>query len=94
MQTTSVSHSDHLVLLISLTNTSVIQTCKKTTPKRFEPHWIKEDECLEVFDKLWIPDPSSSVDSVRINFGSILDHLLEWSKKKYGNLPLKIKQIK
>ncbi|KAI5677159.1 hypothetical protein M9H77_08109 [Catharanthus roseus] len=48
---------------LRLTNTSVIQTCKKTTPKRFEPHWIKEDECLEVFDKLWIPDPSSSVDS-------------------------------
>ncbi|KAI5683577.1 hypothetical protein M9H77_04805 [Catharanthus roseus] len=67
---------------------------KKARSKRFAPHWLKEDDCLEVFDKLWIPKPSPSADSVKTNFSSILDHLLDWSKRKYRNLPLKIKRIK
>lgn len=46
------------------------------------------------FYNLWIPNPSPYIDSIGNNFDSILDHLLEWSKKKYGNLPLRINQIK
>lgn len=63
-------------------------------PKCFEPYWLKDDECFEFFDKLWIPDHNPSVNSVISNLGSILDHFLEWCKQKHGILPLKIKQVK
>lgn len=88
------NHFDHLSLHISLSNASAIPVGGTTKPKHFELYWIKEDECLEFFDKLWIPNPTPSAESVRDNLHSILDHLLEWSKKKYINFPLRIKQLK
>lgn len=54
---------------------------------------MKDDNCLEFFDKLWLLDPSHSTDKVRENISFILDHLLEWSKKKHGNIKRSIKKI-
>lgn len=92
--TASVNHSDHLSLSIPLFQSINSCTCQKSKPKRFEPHWMKKEECLTFFDKLWLPDPNPSKDSVRTNFESILEHLLEWSKKKFGHFPLHIKKVR
>lgn len=77
-----------------LSNGVFVSLRRKRRPKHFEAHWMKNNECFKAFDKLWIPDPHPSVDSVCSNLGSILDHLLVWIKKKHGNLPLKTKQVK
>lgn len=55
---------------------------------------MKEEECLEFFDKLWILENNRPTYSVRTNFSSFSDYLLDWSKVKFGNLPLRIKQIR
>lgn len=39
-------------------------------------------------------DSLVSAKNVRLNLSSIHDHLLEWSKKKHGNLALGIKKIR
>lgn len=67
---------------------------RKSSPRCFEPHWIKDEDCLDFFYKLWLLDPAPSTDVVRSNVNSILDHILEWSKKKHGNLALNIKRVR
>lgn len=62
--------------------------------KYFEPHWLKDDEYSVYFKQLWLPDPSPIADSVRSNLSSILEHLLEWNRKKYGNLTHNIKRTR
>lgn len=54
----------------------------------------KDGDCLEFFDKLWVLDPTSFADSVRSNLNSILDHLLELSKKKHGNIVNNIRKTR
>lgn len=46
------------------------------------------------FDKLWVPNTNPSANSIRTKLESILEHLLEWSKKKFGNLLLYIKKLR
>lgn len=81
----SINHYDHLAHHISLSNSTINPTSRISKNKRFRPHWMWEEECYDSFNKLWILDSSLSADSIRTNLGSILDHLMEWSKKKYGN---------
>ncbi|KAI5648255.1 hypothetical protein M9H77_34260 [Catharanthus roseus] len=42
---------------------------------------------------LWLPNPAFSTDAARSNVNSILDHLLERSKKKHGNIDLNITRV-
>lgn len=77
VQTKSVNHFDQLALHISLFNISANHTGRKYRPKRFEPHWTKEEECLEFFDNFWILENYPTAGSVRTNLSSILDHLLD-----------------
>lgn len=72
---TSTRHSDTLALFIRLSSISNFCDPWKTRPKCFELHWTKDEECFDFFDKLWLPDPSSSAYVARSNFCSILDHL-------------------
>ncbi|KAI5662891.1 hypothetical protein M9H77_22214 [Catharanthus roseus] len=41
---------------------------RKARPKCFEPHWIKDEECFEFFDKLRIPDSSLTSKKKHGNF--------------------------
>lgn len=45
---------------------------------------MKDEECHDFFEKLWLTDPHPTVDSVILNLGAILEHL-DWSKFKHGN---------
>lgn len=92
--TTLVNHADHLALSIHLFQNSNSCTRRKSKLKRFDPHWMKEEECLEFFYKLWSLDPNPWADYVRTNFKLILEHLLDWSKKKFGHLPICIKKVR
>lgn len=81
-----VSHSDHLALILKLKDSFDSSQWKCSRVKRFEPHWTKYEDCIELFEKLWLPDIHPSAESVRSNIGSLLDHLLEWNKKKYRDM--------
>lgn len=48
-------------LHISLSNSVVNHTGRISKPRCFEPHWMREEECYDFFDKLWIPDSNPSV---------------------------------
>lgn len=66
---TSVSHSDHLALIISLYRGPNFNNTKRTKKKHFEPYWLKDDECSIYFNRLWLSDPSPTTDSVISNLG-------------------------
>ena len=89
----SVSHSDHLA--IAITNEVFIHDRVPRAAKvmRFEPLWLREEECKDIFEKLWIPQPSPTATNVRNNITSIRDHLSQWSFSKFGSIPHKIKKI-
>lgn len=94
VKNTSVSRSDHLSLILHLENSTDATLRKCHRVKRFEPHWRKDEDCTVFFEKLWLPESHPSSDSIRSNIGSILEHLLEWSKTKYGVLPSYIKKAR
>lgn len=93
MRNTSISHPDHLdpIINFSLVSNNYGNSRPK---KRFKPHWLNDDERFDVFNKLWLPDLSPSAGNVRSNLSSILDHLLDESWKKYGNLVYSIKSAR
>ncbi|KAI5662020.1 hypothetical protein M9H77_21343 [Catharanthus roseus] len=92
--TTSVSHSDHLALILYLESCIDVSLRNFHRIKRFEPHWTKDEDCVGIFEKLWLPDPRPSVDSIRSNIGTILEHLLECNKKKFGDIPTCIQKAR
>lgn len=59
----------------------------------FKLYWTKDEDCFEFFNKLWLPDPSPSVDSVREKLSFIFNHLLDWSKNEHGNLMTTIRKL-
>lgn len=68
-KSTSVNHSDHLVLYIFISHTSVSSSSRLPRPKWFESHWIKANECHDFLEKLWTPDTHHTVDYVKSNIG-------------------------
>lgn len=77
MQNTFVSHSNHLALVLYLNNASSAHNNMGQRIKIFEPHWTKDEDYANFFEKLWLPDPHPLAETIGTNFGSILDHLLE-----------------
>lgn len=86
---TLVGYSDHLALVIHLSPAPNPYVHKKPRPKWFEPHWLKNEECME-----YLISFGPSVDSIRSKLSYILDHFLEWSKKKHDNLTHSIKRVR
>lgn len=58
VRNTMVSYSNHLATIITLNQVSCSSGSLRPKSKRFEPHWIKDEECVDFFNKLWLPDSS------------------------------------
>lgn len=86
VQNTSVSHSNHLALVLCLQQASSAQSSRVKRVRCFEPHWTKDEDFMEFFEKLWFLDNHPFIDVIHSNLGSILYYLEDWNKKKFGNI--------
>lgn len=86
MCNTSIIYCNHLALVINLPQGSSSYGSSRPKNKRFLAPLDSRSLFIVYFNNLWLPDLTLSTHNVRTNFSSILDHFLEWSKKKYGNL--------
>ncbi|KAF4392848.1 hypothetical protein G4B88_011843 [Cannabis sativa] len=72
-------HSDHRPVVASLENVVRLKHQGNQRRFRFETHWLKDDECLDIVDQTWLtPDaPLDSQDSIIDIFGRCADSEIE-----------------
>ena len=88
--------SDHRALLLRLKPHQDImgRRFKRKIAFRFEPWWMKEEECVEVICNAWQSFCfDGSVQSIKKGLRRCASELHMWSTSKFGVLPKRIKRV-